>query len=114
MYMQVVYNSKMYTRWWKSRDLFIPGRWRSLTTIGKGHVNSPSKKGHQQTCQVHFLPWMVSIWLGEFQTYLRYSPQVNGFYNKKIMEKKTVTLPETNRKFAPENQCLEDEVSFWG
>jgi len=55
---------------------------------------------------------MVSIWLGEFQTYFRYSPQDNGFYNKKIMEKKTVTLPETNSKFAPENQCLEDEVSF--
>ncbi len=31
-----------------SRDLLIPKRWRSPTTFEKGHVNSPSQKGHDR------------------------------------------------------------------
>ena len=32
-----------------SRDLFIPDRWRSpLQPFQKGHVNSPSQKGHDR------------------------------------------------------------------
>ena len=31
-----------------SRDLFVPDRWRSRFTFEKGHVNSPSQKGHKE------------------------------------------------------------------
>ena len=34
------------------RALFIPDRWRSPTTPWKGHVNSPSQKGHELNHQV--------------------------------------------------------------
>ena len=40
-----------------SRDLFIPDCWRSrLQPFQRGHVNSPSQKGHQQNCQVYNYP----------------------------------------------------------
>ena len=46
---QIVSRKKLitYTRWFSRRDLFIPKRWRSRSfAFPKGHVNSPSQKGH--------------------------------------------------------------------
>ena len=46
-----------------SRDLFIPDRWRSLNHPKKGHVNSPSQKGHDRRfCQALISPQLIHPW----------------------------------------------------
>ena len=49
-----------------SRDLFIPG-WRSRTTIWKGHVNSPSQKGHDRRIA---RIWFISLYCSTLSSHL--------------------------------------------